>query len=254
MPHPHKSKQQSLPSSSRLYKRDFFFIIIYIALLILVPIIVVFGTLGLTAAITQQPPNDSLFPITLSISILLAQIVALFTFYKMHQSHVKSYVQQQVMQSRISNTKWRLVVVTLVVIVLLCVIQFLSQFSSLHVLDLSTTSYASVIMHSKLAILGVGLSIFIVKPILDQIIFRYILIHELAKKFPLRLVIALSILCEVVVQSYHYDSIFDVIPWLIIASGATYLYISSNYNLIVSYYYQVLIEIFKLVILFIVIH
>ncbi|EHJ08179.1 CPBP family lipoprotein N-acylation protein LnsB [Staphylococcus simiae] len=252
MSHPHKSKQQSLSPSSRLYKRDFFFIIIYIALLILVPIIVVFGTLGLTAAITQQPPNDSLFPITLSVSILIAQVIALVIFYKMHQSYVKSYLQQQVMHSRISHTKWRLVIVTLIVIAILSVIQLLSQFSPIHILDLSTTSYASVIMHSKLAMLAVGLSTIIVKPMLDQLIFRYIFIHELAKKFPLRLMIALSILCEVVVQSYHVDSIVDVIPWLIIASGATYLYISSHYNLIVSYYYQVSIEIFKLILLLIV--
>ncbi|MBO1198527.1 hypothetical protein J3T65_03190 [Staphylococcus simiae] len=252
MPHRYNSNQHTLSSSSRIDKRMFIFVLIYIAMLILVPIIVVFGTLGLTAAITQQPPNASLFPITLSVSILLAQIVALIIFYKMYQSRVKSFIQQQIMQSRISNTKRRLIVVTLIVIAILCVIQLLSQCSPVQILDISTTSYTSVIMHSKLAILAVSLSTIIVKPMLDQLIFRYIFIHELAKKFPLRLVIPLSILCEVIVQSYHFDSIVDVIPWLIIASGATYLYISSHYNLIVSYYYQVAIEIFKLILLLIV--
>lgn len=249
MSYPHKFKQQSLTPSSRLYKRDFIFIIIYIALLILMPIIIVFGTLGLTAVITQQPPNDSLFPIALSVSILMAQIIALFIFYRMHQLYIIPLLKFHVTQSRSNQVRWRLIIITLVVIIVLYVIHLLANLSELQDTDLAMTSYTNIMQHSKLAMIIMGLSTIIVKPILDQLIFRYILIQELAKKLPLQLVIAISMVCEVIVQSYHFDTIFDAIAILIIVSGATYLYLSSNYNLIVSYYYQVLIEVFKLVII-----
>ncbi|MEJ7483036.1 CPBP family intramembrane glutamate endopeptidase, partial [Staphylococcus warneri] len=79
----------------------------------IVPIIVVFGSLGITAMITQQAPPQWLYHFSLSLSFVIAQGLILVIFYKMHQSVINDVMKQQWIVAR--NKIIKIVIVAIVV-------------------------------------------------------------------------------------------------------------------------------------------
>ncbi|HDI7565614.1 TPA: hypothetical protein PO283_002713, partial [Staphylococcus aureus] len=71
-----------------------------------------------------------------------------------------------------------------------------------------------------------------------QLIFRHILIQELSRIMPLKITIVLSIILETLFYYPYINTWWEFIPALILASSATYLYLKSYRNFMVSYFYQ----------------
>ena len=88
------------------------------------------------------------------------------------------------------------------------------------------------------------ISMVILRPMIEQLIYRHIIIHELGKKWNKKIMIVISIVIESIVHTYDMASIFEIIPYLLIASGATYLYTRTGQNLAVAYLYQVGVQYF----------
>ena len=73
------------------------------------------------------------------------------------------------------------------------------------------------------------------QPLIQELIYRHLIIHELGKK--LLMVIVLSIVI-VSVQVYDLISIMEVIPYLILSIGSIIIYIRSGKSLAASYLYH----------------
>ncbi len=78
----------------------------------------------------------------------------------------------------------------------------------------------------------------ILNTLICQLIFRHILIQELSRLIPLKITIVLSVILETLYYYPYINTWWEFIPALILASSATYLYLKSNRNFMVSYFYQ----------------
>ena len=77
-------------NSKKVVKKDILLIPAYIFCQSIIPIIVVFGTLGITAMITQHAPPDWFYNLSLSISFVLAQGLVLMLFFTLHKFYMAS--------------------------------------------------------------------------------------------------------------------------------------------------------------------
>lgn len=200
------SKKQGRPhhlSDSRtVLKRNFILIPAYILLQSIVPIIVVFGSLGITAMITQQAPPQWLYHFSLSLSFVI--------------------------------------VVYLLLLIIRMVGTSLPNHLSYHLTQYEQRTLG--LFKSPYVLLVTFISMVFLRPMVEQIIYRYLIIHELGKVWNRQFVIGLSILIETIVHVYDMASIFEIFPYIVIASAATILYIKSRDNLIVAYIFQVILQ------------
>ena len=231
-----------LSDSGTVIKRNFILIPAYILLQSIVPIIVVFGSLGITAMITQQAPPQWLYHCSLSLSFVIAQGLILIIFYKMHQSVINDVMKQQWIIAK--NKIIKIVIVAIVVYLLLIIVRVIGTSLPNH-LSYHLTQYEQrtlVLFKSPYVLLVTFISMVFLRPMVEQIIYRYLIIHELGKVWNRQFVIGLSIVIETIVHVYDMASIFEIFPYIVIASAATILYIKSRDNLIVAYIFQVILQ------------
>ena len=76
-------KEQPTPlwRSNYIVKKDFILIPAFIIFQSIIPIIIVFGTLGVTAMLTQHAPPEWFYNLSLSFSFVLAQFLVLFFYF-----------------------------------------------------------------------------------------------------------------------------------------------------------------------------
>lgn len=231
-----------LSDSGTVIKRNFILIPAYILLQSIVPIIVVFGSFGITAMITQQAPPQWLYHFSLSLSFVIAQGLILVIFYKMHQSEINDVVKQQWIVAK--NKIIKIVIVAIVVYLLLIIVRVIGTALPNH-LSYHLTQYEQRtlgLFKSPYVLLVTFISMVFLRPMVEQIIYRYLIIHELGKVWNRQFVIGLSIVIETIVHVYDMASIFEILPYIVIASSATILYIKSRDNLIVAYIFQVILQ------------
>ena len=68
---------------------------LYILFQMVVPIIVVFGTLGLTAMITQKPPAQFLYNLSFEHRICLSSIFSIIYLFAMHKFDIAQVMKRQ---------------------------------------------------------------------------------------------------------------------------------------------------------------
>ncbi|MDU1490516.1 MAG: CPBP family intramembrane glutamate endopeptidase, partial [Staphylococcus epidermidis] len=170
-----------LSDSGTVIKRNFILIPAYILLQSIVPIIVVFGSLGITAMITQQAPPQWLYHFSLSLSFVIAQGLILVIFYKMHQSVINDVMKQQWIVAK--NKIIKIVIVAIVVYLLLLIVRVIGTALPYH-LSYYLTQYEQRtlgLFKSPYVLLVTFISMVFLRPMVEQIIYRYLIIHELGK-------------------------------------------------------------------------
>lgn len=233
----------------QLHKRDFLIIPLYIFFQIVLPIIVVFGTLGITAMITQRPVPLVLYNLSLSIGFLLAQVSTLYIFYKMHESTVMAIMITSL--KRVSSHIKKLVVFVVITIILVVSYHWTLKLMQ-PTLDYQSTQYArrlDGLFNEPSALIITFIVMVILRPLTEQLIYRHILIFELGKVIPKWSVILLSIIIETLVHVYDMDSWLEILPFAFIAIVTTGLYVKTNYNLMVAYSFQVSIQLLWFIVL-----
>lgn len=90
------------------------------------------------------------------------------------------------------------------------------------------------------ALIFTFISVVLLRPLIDELLFRHLLIHELGKKFNLLVMMIVSVLIETIVQVYDLISILEAIPYMIISIGAVIVYMKSGKNLAASIFIIVL--------------
>ncbi|EMC3422109.1 hypothetical protein VDA34_001276, partial [Staphylococcus aureus] len=104
----HYIEEEYATEQSRFFKRDIGFIFLYIFLVNILPIIIVFLTFGLVAVFTQQAPWGFSFPISMNISYLLAVIISLAIFRRMHEDAFVPMIRTQIIAS--TKYKWHILI------------------------------------------------------------------------------------------------------------------------------------------------
>ncbi|WP_331246009.1 CPBP family lipoprotein N-acylation protein LnsB [Staphylococcus capitis] len=239
-----KKRHIPLWNTKKVVKKDILLIPAYIFFQSIIPIIVVFGTLGITAMITQHAPPAWFYNLSLSISFVLAQGLVLMLFFALHKFYIASVASRQFKNAK--KYVRQILIVVMITFVLMLLIEWFVQWLPAS-LRFSATQYErrveGLFLH-PIALCFTFISMVILRPMIEQLIYRHIIIHELGKKWNKKIMIVISIVIESIVHTYDMASIFEIIPYLLIASGATYLYIRTGQNLAVAYLYQVGVQCF----------
>lgn len=221
---------------SRFFKRDIGFIFLYIFLVNILPIVIVFSTLGLIAIFTQQAPRDFFFPISLNISCLLAVIISLAIFHRMHEDAYVPMIRTQIIAS--TKYKWHILISFTLSIILFLLLNHFDIFA-LNVDSFTAFDIYSLIKgYGSISLIALFSLIIILNILICQLIFRHILIQELSRLIPLKITIVLSVILETLYYYPYINTWWEFIPALILASSTTLLYLKSNRNFMVSYFYQ----------------
>ncbi|GJF43199.1 CPBP family lipoprotein N-acylation protein LnsB [Staphylococcus argenteus] len=232
----HYIDEEYATKQSRFFKRDIGFIFLYIFLIYILPIIIVFLTFGLVAIFTQQAPWGLSFPIAMNISYLLAVIISLAIFRWMHEDTFIPMIRSQIIAS--TKYKWHIFISFTLSIVLFLLLNYFDIFAlnvdPFTVLD----HYLLIEGYGSISLMIMFWLIIILNILIYQLIFRHILIQELSRLIPLKITIALSVILETLYYYSFINTWWEFIPALILASGATFLYLRSNNNFMVSYFYQ----------------
>ena len=160
----------------------------------------------------------------------------------MHQSVINDVMKQQWIVAK--NKIIKIVIVAIVVYLLLLIVRVIGTALPYH-LSYYLTQYEQRtlgLFKSPYVLLVTFISMVFLRPMVEQIIYRYLIIHELGKVWNRQFVIGLSIVIETIVHVYDMASIFEILPYIVIASAATILYIKSRDNLIVAYIFQVILQ------------
>lgn len=221
---------------SKFFKRDIGFIVLYIFLVNILPIVIVFSTLGLIAIFTQQAPWDFFFPISLNISCLLAVIISLAIFRWMHEDAFVPMIRTQIIAS--AKYKWHILISFTLSIILFLLLNHFDIFA-LNVDSFTAFDIYSLIKgYGSISLIALFSLIIILNILICQLIFRHILIQELSRLIPLKITIVLSVILETLYYYPYINTWWEFIPALILASSTTLLYLKSNRNFMVSYFYQ----------------
>ncbi|RIL72494.1 CPBP family intramembrane metalloprotease [Staphylococcus devriesei] len=222
-----------------IVKKDFLLLPIYIFFQILMPIIIVFGVLGVTAMITQDPPPLYLYNLTLSMSFVIAQFIAIGAFFVLHKFYIANVARRQ-----LYYVKQQYMGVIACVIVISLILYF--GFNALAQVMPSPLGYEKTqalirlegLFNHPIAIIFTFMSMVILRPLVEELILRHLIIHELGKKWNLAFVIILSLFIEVILHVYDFISIMEIIPYMILSIGAIFVYLYSGKNLAASYLYH----------------
>ena len=215
----HYIEEEYATEQSRFFKRDIGFIFLYIFLVNILPIIIVFLTFGLVAVFTQQAPWGFSFPIR-----------------RMHEDAFVPMIRTQIIAS--TKYKWHILISFTLSVVLFLLLNYFDIFAlnvdAFTVFDI----YPLIRDYGSISLIVMLWLTIILNTLICQLIFRHILIQELSRIMPLKITIVLSIILETLFYYPYINTWWEFIPALILASSATYLYLKSNRNFMVSYFYQ----------------
>ena len=141
-----------------------------------------FGVLGVTAMVTQQPPPSYLYNVMLSLSFVIAQFIVLGLFFTLHKFYIASVVRRQY---RIAIHQYlKLIIITVIVSVMLYY-----GFNALAHMLPHPFGYVDTQAQRRLeglfihpsALIFTFISVVLLRPLIDELLFRHLLIHELGK-------------------------------------------------------------------------
>ncbi len=172
----------------------------------------------------------------MNISYLLAVIISLAIFRRMHEDAFIPMIRTQIVAS--AKYKWHILISFTLSIVLFLLLNHFDIFAlnvdSFTVFDI----YPLIRDYGSISLIAIFSLTIILNTLICQLIFRHILIQELSRLIPLKITIVLSVILETLYYYPYINTWWEFIPALILASSATYLYLKSNRNFMVSYFYQ----------------
>ena len=224
--------------SNEIVKKDFLLVPIFLFFQILMPIIIVFGVLDVTAMITQDPPPLYFYNLTLSISFVIAQFIVIVAFFALHKFYIVDVARRQF---HFAKQHLGMVIATTSFVLL----AYYSVNFGVSMLP-SPLSYDKTQAQIRLeglfnhpsAIIFTFITMVIFRPLIEELIFRHLIIHELSKRFSLTFMIGLSLVIEVLAHVYDLISWLEILPYMILSLGAIIVYLRSDKNLAASFLYH----------------
>ncbi|MCE5038532.1 CPBP family intramembrane glutamic endopeptidase [Staphylococcus auricularis] len=233
----HESDNQQLSAwqQQSMMKRDFWLWPIYL----IIPVVVIF-ILFIANLIVYPGGLFSENTITV-IGGLTANLLILFSFYLMHTQHHLMQVTKQ----RFKEVKPYILMIILTFVVVLALeniyewlVQFLPESLSYEetenqqlILDMFQNNWLLPILF---------LDIVIVTPMMEELLFRHIIIHELGKRITYVIAGILSVVIFAGAHCIGASSPFEIGTYLIMALGIVFVYFKSGKNIAVSFTFHAL--------------
>lgn len=224
-------------ASKRIVKRDFWLIPGYLIINIVLPLILTIVVMITIVAITGQTSQDPFIKQLMGINqifVLLGQCLLLLLFYLMHR---KSLIPLAI--QRFKDLKKHIILIIVVLIAM-----YLAQFLYGNLIELLPEKYQfnntennkqiEELFKTRWIWPILFLDIVIVTPIVEELLFRHLIIHELGKKLTYGAMYVVSVLIFAGLHVLSASSPFEVGPYLIMAIGFVVAYHYSGHNLAIT--------------------
>ncbi|PTK68377.1 CPBP family intramembrane glutamic endopeptidase [Staphylococcus borealis] len=221
-------------ASKRIVKRDFWLIPGYLIINIVLPLILTIVTMIMIMAITGQTSEAPMMKQVMGINqifVLLGQCLLLLLFYLMHR---KSLIPLAI--QRFKDLRKHIVLIVVVLIAM-----YLAQYIYGNLIELLPEKYQfsntennkqiEELFKTKWIWPVLFLDIVIVTPIVEELLFRHLIIHELGKKLTYGAMYVVSVVLFASLHVLSASSPFEIGPYLIMAIGFVIAYHYSGRNL-----------------------
>lgn len=223
-------------ASKRIVKRDFWLIPGYLIINIVLPLILTIVVMITIVAITGQTSQDPFIKQLMGINqifVLLGQCLLLLLFYLMHRKSLIPLAIQRFKDLKTYHTDYCCshcdVFGTIFIRKLNRIATWKYQFNNTEnnkqIEELFKTRWIWPILF---------LDIVIVTPIVEELLFRHLIIHELGKKLTYGAMYVVSVLIFAGLHVLSASSPFEVGPYLIMAIGFVVAYHYSGRNLAIT--------------------
>ncbi|UDI77525.1 CPBP family intramembrane metalloprotease [Staphylococcus taiwanensis] len=221
-------------ASKRMVKRDFWLIPGYIGFNIVVPLVLSIMAMFIFVALTGQAKGNSFMKHMMSINqifALIGQCLVLLLFYLLHRKTIIPIAIQ-----RFKDLKKHIVLIVVVLIAMYLLqmlygylIEFLPEKYQFD--DTENNKQIEQLFKTTWLWPILFLDIVVITPIVEELIFRHLIVHELGKKLTYGAMYVASI---IIFSSLHVTgatSPFEIGPYLIMATGFIIAYHYSGRNL-----------------------
>jgi len=225
----------SIWRSKHIVKKDFWLIPIYLIASNVIPIILfalVFGIFFMFGYNNKRFISDESI---LIIGSVIAEIIILLSFYSMHiRDHL---IPLAIKRMRVVRKFILIIILTYIVsLVMISLYDWLIQFlpPSLQYSETQNQQLLEKMFENKLMLPFLFIDIVILTPIIEELLFRHLIIHELGKKITYTVATILSVILFAGAHMLSASSPFEMGSYIIIAAGLAFVYIKSGMNLAVS--------------------
>ncbi|PCF41632.1 CPBP family intramembrane glutamic endopeptidase [Staphylococcus delphini] len=202
-----------------IHYRDFIIVPVFILLQYLFPLLAekVFPSLLMThfGYELQESGQTILF----NVMMFLAQMIVITIFIGLHRKHIVTAVQKRL--PGVYQHLYRILIVYFIVTAFIFIYQ---QFVPLMV----TFDYRYITYPLSLITIG------ILTPIVEELLFRHLIIGELGKCWGYPFMAVVSIIIFATSHFLHFDSIASFIPFMVGGIAITYVYMVSRRNILVA--------------------
>ena len=221
--------------SKRIVKRDFWLIPTYLVMNIVFPLILTFIVMAMISGITGGHISESKFTKYYlgyaQVFTLIGQCLVLVVFYLMHR---KTIIPIAISRFKALKKHIPLIIIVMVALyVLQGVYGYLVEFLPKQYQFDDTENNKMIIKMFEINWLWpvLFLDIVIITPVVEELLFRHLLIHELGKKLTYGVMYVVSVLGFAGLHMTSASSPFEVGPYIIMATGFVVAYHLSGRNL-----------------------
>lgn len=216
---------------SQMVKRDFLLILVYVLGNMYLPFILADAINWLSFTLLHRPSG---LTYTSQLYALLAQLSVVLIFWALHYRALLNTAIARVKQ--LQRYIYLMIIVLLVMyvanIVYANVMQFLPEHWQFH--DTQNEQEIRKLFSNIKVWPLLFLNIVIITPIVEELLFRHLLIHELGKKLSYPVMSIISILLFAGIHVTDATSPFEIGPYLIMATSFVVAYNMSGRNLAVT--------------------
>ncbi|MBZ8174494.1 CPBP family intramembrane glutamic endopeptidase [Staphylococcus delphini] len=218
----------TLSTSGRsIQYRDFMIVPVFILVQYLFPILAedVFPNLlkSFFDVTLQQSGRTILF----NSMMFLAQVIVIILFILLHRHHMIAAIQTRLKGVR--EHGWRIIIVYCVLTGFILIYQ--------HVVPLMAI-WDEQFITLPLSFVTIG----ILTPIVEELLFRHLIIGELGKIWGFRFMAVVSIIVFGVSHFLHFTSIWTFLPFIAGGIAMTYVYMASRRNILVAMALHIIIN------------
>ncbi|HEC2155792.1 TPA: CPBP family intramembrane metalloprotease [Staphylococcus delphini] len=218
---------RSLHSGHHMNYRDFWIVPLFILLQYLFPILAEKGIPYLLTHFFHYTLQESGRAILFQMMMFLAQVIVIAVFMGLHYADIIPAMKRRL--TGVRQHMWRILVVYVVLTVLVFVYQ--------KYVPLMSVSW-HILITMALSFVTIG----ILTPIVEELLFRHLVIGELGKKWGFKFMAVVSILVFAFSHFLHIHSFWTLLPFIAGGVALTYVYMASRRNILVSIILHIIIN------------
>lgn len=224
--------EKNIWNNDKIVKRDFWLFPIYIVANNIVPIIFFVLIYGIYSIIDIKNESFVTDENILIMSAVIAEIIILYSFYAMHKKDKMLSIAMDRFK-KVPRYLLMIMVAYLLILILNSTYAWLMEFlpKSLQYNETQNQIFLEEMFADNRMLPFLFIDIVILTPIIEELLFRHLIIHELGKKITYGFATVLSIVLFAGVHVIGATSPFEIGSYIIIAVAIAFVYLKSGMNL-----------------------